>query len=389
MKNHIFLPAILALVVCFCACEKNYYTNGLVVTEFADDTFYEWCVDNFDTDGDGELSFREFFMVDAMDVPERYNGQLIKSLKGIENFTYLERLNCSGVSLTSLDLGGFISLTELDCSGCGLSTLNLAGCTRLESFDVSNNSLTKLDLSEFTRLTYLDCSHNQIAQLETGNNPLLKEVYCNHNLLTELEIQEHAELEILHCENNDLVSINILYCTSLRELYCHSNRISDLGFDLFDSPIEILSCYENDLSWIYVKGQSKGIKELYCQDNPDLYLLQLEGCTALETLDASGDHLTYINASDCTSLKTAILYDNIISVATFNSPVLTELNLTQNDLWTLDVSASPNINILYYNHNRNLTTVYVNDAVDIVNLLNANGETVRLGGGDPSLLQIK
>lgn len=47
---------ILLIVIVICSCEKD--SEGIQFVEFSDDTFYAWCLDQYDLDGDQELSFR-------------------------------------------------------------------------------------------------------------------------------------------------------------------------------------------------------------------------------------------------------------------------------------------------------------------------------------------
>ena len=59
-------------------------------TNFPDAVFREYVKDNFDTDGNGELSVSEMENVRRVDVAEME----VADLTGIENFTNLEELDC-------------------------------------------------------------------------------------------------------------------------------------------------------------------------------------------------------------------------------------------------------------------------------------------------------
>ena len=88
---------------------------------FADPNFKAYCVENFDADGDGELTPQEALAVTAIDC----SGKNIGSLVGIEYFSNLETLDCSGnTSLTTLDVSGNTSLTALNVAGTSLTTLD-------------------------------------------------------------------------------------------------------------------------------------------------------------------------------------------------------------------------------------------------------------------------
>lgn len=57
-----------------------------------DPNFKSYCVQNFDNDGDGEISYEEALTVTTINV----NTDDICTLKGVEHFTNLSILNCSG-----------------------------------------------------------------------------------------------------------------------------------------------------------------------------------------------------------------------------------------------------------------------------------------------------
>ena len=113
---------------------------------FPDEKFLAYVSGNFDTDNDGYLIASEITAATNINV----SGQGISSLKGIEHFTALTALNCSGNQLTELDLSENTALTALNCS---------------------DNQLTELDLSNNTALASLNCGGNQITALDIRDCP--------------------------------------------------------------------------------------------------------------------------------------------------------------------------------------------------------------------------
>lgn len=134
-----------------------------VFVQFENENFKAYCVENFDSDGDGEVSYAEAKVVTRIDV--RNKG--ISSLKGIESF---------------------INLTYLDCSS--------------KSFSNSPNQLTSLDVSQNTALTVLKCSSNQLKSLDVSHNTALKELWCSSNQLKSLDVSHNTALELLYCNSN-------------------------------------------------------------------------------------------------------------------------------------------------------------------------------------------
>ena len=131
--------------------------------QFEDGNFKAYCVGNFDSDGDGEVSYAEAKVVTRIDV----SNKSISSLKGIESFT---------------------NLTNLDCS--------------TNQFSSSSNHLTSLDVSQNTALTKLKCYSNQLTSLDVSGCTALKELWCHSNQLTSLDVSHNTVLEVLYCNSN-------------------------------------------------------------------------------------------------------------------------------------------------------------------------------------------
>ena len=87
--------------------------SGIVNIE--DKNFKTYCVENFDKNGDGQLSYRELYDVQTVDV----RTDNIASLQGIEYMPNLTSLVCANYGskgqLTSLDVSKNTKLTSLSC----------------------------------------------------------------------------------------------------------------------------------------------------------------------------------------------------------------------------------------------------------------------------------
>ena len=199
---------------------------------FPNATFMEY-VKRFDTDNDGFLDADEREAVTEIDV----NAKSITSLKGIEFFPNLEKLDCNNNRLTELDVSKNTKLVELYCMGnwqlseldvskntalkilwcgsCGLSSLRLGSNTELEALDCSRNQLSYLSTYNNQKLWYLDCSHNNLKNdkrdpdLVISYNPNLKELKCSYNQLEKLDLKSNPNLEKLYCNNNKLTYLDL------------------------------------------------------------------------------------------------------------------------------------------------------------------------------------
>ena len=141
------------------------------------DTAFRSCVAaSFDRDEDGKLSPFERSIITDISVP----NQGIHDLRGIEYFSFLESLDCSGNQLTGLDLSANTYLQSLDCS---------------------NNANTCLQS--------LDCSNNALANLELSNLPALQSLNCSNNALLDLDARSLLALQVLDCSKNQLASLDL------------------------------------------------------------------------------------------------------------------------------------------------------------------------------------
>ena len=79
----------------------------------------------------------------------------IQSLKGIEYFSALTSLYCSGNQLTELDVSKNRALNSLYCGSNQLTSLNVAGCSLLSMINFSRNKICGAD----------GCTHRRFARL--------------------------------------------------------------------------------------------------------------------------------------------------------------------------------------------------------------------------------
>ena len=142
-----------------------------------DKTFREYLLKQFDKDGNGVLTPAERYAVTEIDV----NSKNITSLKGIEFFPNLKKLDCGHNRLTSLDVSKNTELTYLKCS---------------------YNRLTELDVSKNTELTYLDCGYNRLTELDVSQNTKLTELYFVSNKITSLQADNCTNLTVIFTGSN-------------------------------------------------------------------------------------------------------------------------------------------------------------------------------------------
>ena len=214
-------------------------------TSFPDQYFREYISEQYDKNRDGILDDGEISEAMTMFVFNEH----VASLTGIEHFTALQILYCTGTQITLLDLSKCTALTTLECyDNAQLATLDVSGCKSLNSLNCSGSILTTLDVSELTSLTSLNCnfnaltsldisynaemnslrcSNNQLAQLDITQNKKITELFCTDNLLTELDLSQNTELHTLYCWGNQLTSLDVSKNIKITNIYCSTNRIKE------------------------------------------------------------------------------------------------------------------------------------------------------------------
>ena len=145
---------------------------------FPDKVFREYVSENFDPDKNAALTDDEIKKITEIDL----TGKDISSLTGIELFTELKNLNCSGDpkkggKLTELDVRKNVALTTLNCSNQPIKDLDLSYNSKLSILDCSNTKITELNLQKNASLAKLFIHHNAIATIDISKcQPLVDNI---------------------------------------------------------------------------------------------------------------------------------------------------------------------------------------------------------------------
>lgn len=158
---------LLAVASCGLADDERDEENKYIYLTFYDKAFEEFCLEHYDLNHDGRISRYEAQRVVRMECPDRG----IASMSDIRDFVNLQRLDCSGNTLTQLDM---------------------SYCPRLERLDCSRNRLAALGVNGLRNLTYLDCRDNRLPRLDLLSNASLAQLDCRNNLLTTLDVASCA-----------------------------------------------------------------------------------------------------------------------------------------------------------------------------------------------------
>ena len=238
---------------------------------FPDAEFRRFLIDYCDTNYDGKLDVD----IKSMTIPTTYR---IKDLKGIQLFEDLEKLDCHGIGLTTLNVSMNFKLKELDCSGnqlkeylpilsSGLKKLNcsnnklthmnlgIRSGLNLEEVNCSNNNITKIVMDSVGELVKFDCSNNDLMELDVSQCFKLQELNCSGNQLMELDVGHQTQLTQLDCSNNKLTELNVKQNGGLTSLICNDNQLTTLNLSQNHNLSE-LNCAKNRLACVDVNGIS-------------------------------------------------------------------------------------------------------------------------------------
>ncbi len=211
----------------------------------------------------------------------------IRSLKGIEYFTELEELYCSGNAISEIDLSKNTALKHLDCSCNKLLSLDVSDNKELTSLDCSYNQLTNLDLCSNVELQYIQCDNNQITELDLRNNTALATLSCTENQLTTLDLSSNRALESLYCYKNQLTALDLSENPFVRSIYCENNAITSLNLRN-KNYLQTLFGANNQINYLNIE-ECPILMRLTAEDEPDSYNGELRYYTGLGYFGGSAE----------------------------------------------------------------------------------------------------
>ena len=322
------------------------------IVPFADDNFKAYCVENFDSDSDGEISISEALSVTAINV----STDNIESLQGVEFFENLTQLTCKGTWNT-----------EHQCGNGRLNCLDVSNNSALQYLDCCYNQLMSLGASNNPVLRTIWCQFNQLSSLDLSNNPLLTYLYCGYNQFISLDVRNNPALVHLFCGPNQLMSLDVSNNLALQNLDCGSNQLTSLDVSN-NTALTLLGCDVNQLTSLVVTNNT-ALTELKCGDNR-LASLDVTNNIALTDLRCENNQLTSLDVTNNTSLSLLICGANqLTSLDVSNNTMLTELSCFYNQLTSLDVSNNSELTCLWCYYNPYLTDIWLKTGQTIQNFI--------------------
>ena len=273
-----------------------------------DPAFKNYLLQEYDTDGDGEISLSEARFIWRISFCT--NELNVKSLSGIEYMPGLDEINCPGEFLNGLDLGG---REHYYLSKKYNRSVDLGPIGTLESLDVSHNPELRVlrvqdnaALGEYQRV--LDLSKNlKLESIDLGFTALQMPDVSHLSGLLEMRFSniwgpfpdlkpftQLRALDLCYEQTGRRMDVDVSHCPYLEELYVGgiARTLSDLSLNPeLRTLMDIGNGFtERDLS-IFPKltgyyGHDNRYRTLDVSSNPDLIFLKVSPMNndMLETL---------------------------------------------------------------------------------------------------------
>ncbi len=347
----------------------NYGDLPIDVAHFPDEYFRKYILNNVSNGNHifTASNINKVYNLESMNVGYWY----LASLKGIEYFTGLKKLECDYSQLQELDLSSNTQLEFLRCNNNKITYLDISNNKIMELY--CDNEVTKIicpagyvpidevhfpdghfrsKVLSINNYNYVFAPSNKTLSdttaLKLGNENYTDDEYkistlkgieyftnlieldCTYNKLTELDLSKNVNLEFLDCRNNELTFLDVSQ-NKLKALYCDDN-VLEIKTPLKDLPIDsvhfpdanfrkyILSL--NDNNHIFVNSDVTNITSIYIYGKNISSLKGIEYFIYLENLDCSKNNLENLALSKNVNLKWLDCRENN----------LTKLNLLNNKL---------------------------------------------------------
>lgn len=315
--------------------DYNFRENWILKQTFADDDY---------------LTDKEAAGVTAIDI----SGKGITTLKGIEHFTALKTLNCSGNNLDAIDLSKNTALEELNCSSNILSALGVTANTKLKKLNCSGNQLTALDVTKNTALTELYCYRNSIR--DEGMQTFISSLHQNGGTLcaydttsdqNEMTTTNVADAKAKKWQVKAWDGSKYVDYAGLFAVYINATNFPDAAFRNYVGDFDLNS------NGYLTENEIDAVTEISVPMMNITSLKGIEYFTALTTLDCNSNKLTALDVTKNTALENLICVGNQLSALNVaNCTTLYTLDCSENKLTTLDVTKNTALQMLYCNDNQ-------------------------------------
>lgn len=310
-----------------------------------------------------------------LDTIESFQDQLTSL--GMRSFeSHIKKIQLMDTQLHSLALDNCRELKYLLCNSPNVKQINVATCNKLENL-ILRMPIPSIDLSQNAKLETLSIFETEINELDLspckGN---LKSLSFQYNdKLLEVDVRGFNELESLYCnysdfvridasglpllrradigENPNLISLKLNDCPVLEEFDVNSTGLPIISPG---GTIDISNCpnlsYPEVVSQLIEHSQAGTI---YACNLPQVTEISTNGVYHTTTLDVSG--CSNLRKIDLRGSESWNSIGKLQSLVLNGCSGLLELDCSQNQLKTLDVSSCTKLEVLNCKDNPDLTTL--------------------------------
>ena len=305
---------------------------------FYSNVFKEYCVANFDTNGDGEISYAEALAVTAIRFYEtdklEFDFGSLSELMYFENLTRLDLTPSEDMAhaghLGYLDLQHFPKLRILRCYSNQISKLDFSHSPEMYYLDIGGNDFYSLDLSSLSKLEIFYCRNAGLQQLSLRDDSILRDMWVDRNHLEEINVGHQGALSRIRVDSNkEMTSLDLSNCPAMATVLAEYCNLEEIQLPPGET-VQLLDLEGNKLNFLNLE-QNRGIEYLYISWNYGMYY-DPRPLTNLKELYIEGMYVGFDG------------YVSIMDLSGF--PLLEELVCDYNYFETLDLSHNPNLSLL-------------------------------------------
>ena len=161
----------------------------------------------------------------------------ISDLTGIEDFIFLDYLNCAGNNLEGLNLNNNNLLTYLDCSNNNLTELNISNNVELMHLICDNNNLEQLNVSNNIQLIGLNCKDNNLDCIEVWDVEFIlsEKADCNWQFQMDCFQKDENAIWSIDCNSESSIYESLITNPALKSfnLLGKTTRKTDFVFEIY------------------------------------------------------------------------------------------------------------------------------------------------------------
>ncbi|MBO7271943.1 MAG: hypothetical protein J6U89_03605, partial [Bacteroidaceae bacterium] len=261
-----------------------FYNNGGV--NFPDAALKAYLINNYDDDGDGEISKAESDNITMINC----SGKGVSDLTGLEACTNIVTLNCANNNITTIELPNLTKLRNLTCNNNPILHINIDNCTVLEHLNLQG---TPSNAISGTAITINNYTQSETLYFSAKYTPFTSFTVKNTPALTSLEF--YGEFTDVTVTDNTALTSLVFHSPAVNATLSGNSILESVNVSAL-TDLQTLDVQKCNLQSLNVSN-NKVLASLDCSDNA-FSTLDLTQNTQLQTLIGNNLALTKINLSN-------------------------------------------------------------------------------------------